>query len=183
MHCPHSHRANVTLVDGFEALWKAATAAIGPEYFRLPVHGADPVYRERVYCYELYHQLRRHWPDQSRWRLNGEVDKRLHPYFAHTPKHAPKPDLLVHQPDTEHNYAVIEVKPFGFDQRGLCKDLRTLHRFQDFGYVRPIALMYGIDPPAAPHAFHRALATCEFDEHRIELWVHAAPGEPAQRVV
>jgi len=33
-----------------------ATAAIGREYFLLPIHGADPVYRERVYCYELYHQ-------------------------------------------------------------------------------------------------------------------------------
>ena len=35
-----------------------ATAAIGEEYFRLPIHGSDPAYRERVYCYELYHQTR-----------------------------------------------------------------------------------------------------------------------------
>ena len=27
-----------------------ATAAIVREYFLLPIHGADPVHRERVYC-------------------------------------------------------------------------------------------------------------------------------------
>jgi hypothetical protein len=30
-----------------------ATAAIEAEYFLLPIHGTAPVYRERVYCYEL----------------------------------------------------------------------------------------------------------------------------------
>lgn len=52
-----------------------ATAAIGQEYFLLPVHGADPVYRERVYCYEIYHQMRLRWPPACIYRLNGEVDK------------------------------------------------------------------------------------------------------------
>ena len=73
-----------------------ATAAIGKEYFLLPIHGADPVYRERVYCYELYHQMRLRWPDGCVYRLNGEVDKMGHPYFQDAA--APKPDLLVHQP-------------------------------------------------------------------------------------
>ena len=41
----------------------AATAAVGSEYFLLPVARADGgepllLYRERVYSYELYHQLR-----------------------------------------------------------------------------------------------------------------------------
>lgn len=58
-----------------------ATASVGPEYFLLPIDGADPIYRERVYCYELYHQMRRRWPDDRRYILNGEVDKSAHPYF------------------------------------------------------------------------------------------------------
>ena len=40
---------------------RQATAAIGRDYFLLPIHGAAPVYRERVYCYELYHQMRLRW--------------------------------------------------------------------------------------------------------------------------
>jgi hypothetical protein len=38
-----------------------ATAAIEARYFRLPIAGGDPIYRERVYCYELYHQMRLLW--------------------------------------------------------------------------------------------------------------------------
>jgi hypothetical protein len=41
----------------------AATAAIAQGYFRLSIHGKDiPIYRERVYCDELYHQMRCRWP-------------------------------------------------------------------------------------------------------------------------
>jgi hypothetical protein len=54
---------------------RQATAAISNDYFLLPIRGADPVYRERVYCYELYHQMRLRWPQGSPCRLNGEVDK------------------------------------------------------------------------------------------------------------
>ena len=46
-------------MDELTQILEQATAAIASEYFRLPVWNADPVYRERVYCYELYHQMRR----------------------------------------------------------------------------------------------------------------------------
>src|SRR6266568_1457380 len=95
-------------MDELSDLLGTATAAVAPEYFRLPIHGADPVYRERVYCYELYHQMRLRWPPGSPYRLNGEVDKRSHPYFADGG--SPKPDLLVHEPGTGRNHAVFEVK-------------------------------------------------------------------------
>jgi len=35
-----------------------ATADITADNFYLNLDGGDPVYRERVYCYELYHQMR-----------------------------------------------------------------------------------------------------------------------------
>jgi hypothetical protein len=121
-----------------------ATAAIAGEYFRLPIHGGDPVYRERVYCYELYHQMRLRWPQAGPFWLNGEVDKRLHPYFADGT--APKPDLLVHEPGTGNNYAVIEVKSSRAADAGIRKDLRTLTRFKnEFGYRRAIYLIYGAE--------------------------------------
>ena len=63
-----------------------ATAAIADEYFLLPGANHDGratlvKYRERVYAYELYHQLRCNW---QRWpfSLGGEIDKTQHPVGA-----------------------------------------------------------------------------------------------------
>jgi hypothetical protein len=52
-------------MEQFTQILQDATAAIGDEYFLLPIEGADPVNRERVYCYELYHQMRLLWPKDS----------------------------------------------------------------------------------------------------------------------
>ena len=62
-------------MDWFTGILREATARVAPDYFLLPVHGAPSVYRERVYCYELYHQMRLLWPGDCPYRLNGEVDK------------------------------------------------------------------------------------------------------------
>src|SRR5689334_16425882 len=95
----------------FERKLAEACGRIGPEYFQLPVADADSVYRERVYCYELYHQLRSEWGDLP-FSLSGEVDKARHPYFRGGPYSRSKPDLLVHQPgNMEGNLACVEVKP------------------------------------------------------------------------
>lgn len=125
-------------MDELSGLLADAAAAVAPEYFHLPIHGSDPVYRERVYCYELYHQLRLRWPAASPYRLNGEIDKRAHPYFADGA--APKPDLLVHEPGTGRNHAIFEVKSLHGQADGTVKDLDTLCRFRhDTGYERAIA--------------------------------------------
>jgi hypothetical protein len=157
-----------------------ATAAISAEYFLLPIHGADPVYRERVYCYELYHQMRLRWPDGCVYRLNGEVDKMGHPYFQDGS--APKPDLLVHQPGHGDNYAIVEVKSCQAAVDGIRKDLKTLSRFgNEFGYQRAIYLIYG----AAPDGMLAKVRECAVGvpHHApIELWLHPAPTAPAMLV-
>jgi hypothetical protein len=119
-------------VEGFNEILQDATAEVLREYFVLSLHGADPIYRERVYCYELYHQLRCLWPAETPYRLNGEVDKRNHPYFQDASQ--PKPDLIVHQPGTGDNFAVIEVKAAGAENRAMMKDLHTLTLFGQVGY-------------------------------------------------
>ncbi len=69
----------------FLRYFNAATTAIGNDYMLLPIAGAPlPIYRERVYCYELYHQLRVEMDrNQERvdfpYSLGGEIDKRAHP--------------------------------------------------------------------------------------------------------
>jgi hypothetical protein len=126
-------------------LLASATAEIGHEYFRLPIDGGGPVYRERVYCYELYHQMRRRWPDDGPFRLNGEVDKAAHPVLSRLDASYAKPDLLVHGPgDMGRNHAIIEVKSQKATAEGIEKDIRTLSLFRRrVGYERAIYLIYG----------------------------------------
>ncbi len=152
-----------------------ATAAIGREYFLLPIHGADPVRRERVYCYELYHQMRLRWPgpESQPYRLNGEVDKGRHPYFRNL-RGKPKPDFLVHVPGVGDNHAVIEVKSARATVREIRKDLASLCRFGNFGYRRAIYLVYGAE------AVLVRIQRCAGDlAVPIEVWFHPDAGAPA----
>ena len=100
-------------MEQFDDILRSATAKIAAEYFQLPIDGGLPIYRERVYCYELYHQMRCLWPEQETdLRLNGEVDKKAHPVMSQLDMRLAIPDLLVHGPGfMARNFAVIEVKP------------------------------------------------------------------------
>ncbi|WFU62738.1 hypothetical protein [Bradyrhizobium brasilense] len=77
-----------------------AAAAIEPGYFRLSIHGGLPVYRERVYCNELYHQMRKRWPGLSPFLLNGEGRQGGPSVLMELGPDGCKPDLLVHRPAT-----------------------------------------------------------------------------------
>jgi hypothetical protein len=122
-----------------------ATAAVGADYFHLNVDGGDPVYRERVYCYELYHQMRYLWPEETPFLLNGEIDKAAHPILPGLGAAGAKPDFLVHQPGTMvGNYAIIEVKSSAAQQAGISADLSKLALFiQRVGYERALYIVYG----------------------------------------
>ena len=102
---------------------EAATAGIGPTYFRLSIDGGDPIYRERVYCYELYHQMRQRWPSSSEFFLNGEIDKAAHPILRQLGATNTKPDLLIHRPGyMSGNHAIVEVKHCRTSPKGIAKD-------------------------------------------------------------
>src|SRR2546426_8735920 len=83
--------------ERFAEMLTAATIRVAGEYFQLPVADADAVYRERVYCYELYRQLRCLW-GAFPFRLGGEIDKTGNPHFREGPYSRAKPDLIVHVP-------------------------------------------------------------------------------------
>jgi hypothetical protein len=157
-----------------------ATAAIEQRFMRLPIHGSTPIYRERVYCYELYHQLRSRWPAASPFTLNGEVDKRGHEVLAALEADNTIPDLLVHVPgDMAGNHAIIEVKPQRSEYDGVLKDLETLSAFRSrVGYERAIYLFYGGIPNVR---LKRAIAEIDFLPP-VELWVHQTAGSPAEYV-
>lgn len=176
-------------MQGFDALLANATQGVAEHYFQLPVAGKEnPSYRERVYCYELYHQLRLRWPAGSDFSLAGEVDKRGHPLVRGNGLDSIKPDMLVHMPgNMGANYAAIEVKSVLADAAGLAKDLRTLTAFRRHGeYGRAIFLIYG-SPADGPKLFERLHVAARMEPslvqlQLIEVWQHAAPGQAALRV-
>ena len=56
-----------------------AIQTIDFHYFQMHFAGSDELkYRERVYCYELYHQLRLLLGDDFPYKLDGELDKKSH---------------------------------------------------------------------------------------------------------
>jgi len=170
-------------MDELNEILETASSRIELDYFQLKIDGSGPIYRERVYCYELYHQMRVLWPEATPYFLNGEVDKRAHPILAKRDADGPKPDLLVHQPgDMRGNYTVVEVKSAEARRAGLRKDLSTLKLFREtVEYKRAIYLVYGSEA-------ERLVATIADDAANvpelpeIELWIHATCGEPAHCV-
>ncbi len=80
--------------------------------------------RERVYAYELYHQMRC-LQDQGNFAffdINAEVDKAGHTIIEENFK----PDIIIHkQGDMDHNLCVMEVK-VNFDREGIRKDFETI---------------------------------------------------------
>lgn len=142
----------------FEPAFRAAVAAVGEEHFQVKRHEADDAYRERAYCYELYHQLRWQLPTSCAdfpYVLHGEVDKRGHEaitrlldqYRLPDDTKARNPDYIVHKPgsmDDGANLVVIEVKPAGAKHDVLKRDLHKLHAFvATLGYYHGIMLVFG----------------------------------------
>ncbi len=160
----------------------AATSAVEHAYFQLPVAGQPPAYRERVYCYELYHQLRSGWPPGCPFTLNGEVDKAGHLLLRQVKADKYKPDLLVHVPGyMGGNFAVIEVKPCTASLSAIKKDLRSLALFTNsVGYQRAIYLVYGYKAERAVKRIRRAMAEVQ-GSGNIELWLHLEVNSPATR--
>lgn len=165
-------------------LLSLVAAAISRQYFQLPVDGQeDPIYRERVYCYELYHQLRSIWPEDCGYSLGGEVDKAGHRLIRGNDLDNAKPDFLVHIPgDMDGNHAVIEIKPVHAANNAIRADIETLRNFRDYaGYERGILYIYG--NPENGNARERARnLLAELPGTEIEIWVHEEPQYRAERV-
>jgi hypothetical protein len=177
--------------DRFRALIARATAAVGSDYFMLPVadqHGGQPLiqYRERVYAYELYHQLRSVWPDWQ-YSLGGEIDKRGHPVVRGGDLDLAKPDLLVHVPGKmDDNLVVVEIKAAGphppaNERTAIETDLKKLVAFcARAEYRLGLLLVFGehVDR-IAQHLRTAVEGGVRLDN--FELWHHPQPRSQAYR--
>jgi len=144
-------------------------------YFQLPVAKSDePIYRERVYCYELYHQLRCALGDDFPYKLHGEVNKAGHPIIINTKT----PDFIVHEPGSMSNLVVIEIKSVTVKDRvdRLSEDFEKLKWFIDnAGYYRAIMLIYGNVNGDIPQNIREEIEKVE-DERIIVIW-HYEPNK------
>ncbi len=168
-----------------------ATRRIDGEYMQLPVAGQEASeYRERVYCYELYHRLRTEMDAHSfRYSLSGEIDKSGHPYIRGNNLNHVKPDLLVHKPGKmTGNLVAMEVKSVNGKKPGIKKDLRSLTAFRlTGGYHRAIYLIYGDDEGAFQRLKNKAVSLSEQHDQSelnldcIDLYWHPRSTQPARK--
>lgn len=172
--------------QAFLSMLEDATSRIGTDYFQLPIHDADAMYRERVYCYELYHQLRCAFGDFP-FSLGGEVDKVGHPHFAGTRYARSKPDLLVHAPgNMNRNLAIVEVKRATASRDDIRRDLRKLKWFCNHAaYSGGVFLVYGEarNPDTLAQKIREAADKTSTDLTRVTCLHHRQVGERAQRIL
>lgn len=120
-----------------------AAAKVESRYLNLTTaaSGESGVVRERVFCYELYHQLRLLLGDNHQLTLNGEIDKRGHIDFK--PNDRKNPDFIFHiQGQHEGNTLIVEVKG-KLDKSGIKKDFETLITFvSKYKYEAGVFLLY-----------------------------------------
>jgi len=165
-----------------------ATEAIEEIYFQLPVAGLeDPQFRERVYCYELYHQMRQRWPNVP-YRLTGEVDKNGHPWIYGNWLDGSKPDFVIHLPGfMSGNLLVMEVKARNPTAAQIRNDLRKLTGYRRLAdYFAAYYLVYGYAAKQATvfAELCRDVAGSDkaIDLGRIRLFNHSAPGKAFEEV-
>lgn len=118
------------------------------KYFNFQVADNDElIARERVYCAELYHQMRNRF-DELKYDLNNEPNKKSHPIIEEICG-AIDPDLIVHRigrMEPNDNLAVIEVKTSrGNLTDGIDKDMQTINCMASIenGYHGGIIIVFG----------------------------------------
>lgn len=141
-------------------LVKVALAHVAPDYYQLPTtYSLAGVTRERIFCYELYHQIRLHMSPRHSLSLHGEIDKRGHRDFVKTDR--ANPDFVFHIPGTHaHNTLVMEVKGVIGPKyrRAIGKDFNTLLSFTSkYQYKAGIFILFGYTFDDLMHFFSKEL--------------------------
>jgi len=103
-----------------------------------------PKYKERIFCYELYHQMRKiqeshNYKFLDFVKIEGERVKN----DLKIPKKLKKvPDFIAHKPGSNNNYLVMEVKKASSPKSGMENDLIKLKSFMDASLM--LKYKYGI---------------------------------------
>ena len=122
-------------VESFVEMIKDSLDNVGDEYYKITTtYRTLGIVRERVFCYELYHQMRlvQSARGLTDIHIHGEIDKSGHVGFDRNARK--NPDFVFHVPGMmKGNAIVVEVKGKleGTYQEGVYKDIVTLSKFTD----------------------------------------------------
>ena len=120
-------------VESFVEMIKDSLENVGDEYYKITTtYESSGIVRERVFCYELYHQMRlvQSARGLTDVQIHGEIDKSGHIAFDRNARK--NPDFVFHIPSMmQGNAIVVEVKGKieGNYQEGVYKDIVTLSKF------------------------------------------------------
>lgn len=118
-----------------------ALNSVGQDYIVVPaIHRVDGLARERVFCYEFYHQLRKKLRTEK-IVVHGELDKSTYPNFQNE-----KPDFVLHKAGSNlSNAVVLEVK-MEIGVHKIEQDIIKLFRFiTDYSYHSAGLFIVGFD--------------------------------------
>lgn len=112
--------------DKFKSLFMEGLSALKSDFYKIENTSGIELYRERVFCYELYHQfslLRMKYAIPEYIKFHGELSKSGHASQVGDIC----PDFLIHKPGSDDfNIAAIEVKVKLYGGEKHAKDIRTL---------------------------------------------------------
>lgn len=135
--------------EHFREILCSSIIGIGQCYFEVKRKNELAVQRERVYCYELYHQLRQNLGDDFRYTLHAEIDKRGQQIVWKRVGNYTNPDFVVHIPGAglgkEFQLVVMEVKASSrLDAENLKQDIDKLRVYiEEVEYYKGAFLVFG----------------------------------------
>lgn len=157
----------------FMVAFKKSITAIEDRYFQIDRAKSPAAWRERAYCYELYHQLRNKLPEDFPYTLHGEIDKRGHQYICTHFVKCPNPDFIIHEPGTMNNLVVIEIKQCGCNLDEAKEDIQKIKTFvEQVGYQHGIFLIYG----------DRAIDNLDVPYEKISVLWHKGVGQQLELI-
>ncbi|MGV0985499.1 MAG: hypothetical protein ACOYB2_13185 [Limnohabitans sp.] len=171
-------------MNDFHKILQSATSCIDGHYFETNVldkkNQSIKIYRERIYCYELYHQLRKKWPNNKTLILHGEFDKSGSQFFAGLSVNGAKPDFLIHTPgSTNTNLLAMEVKPITAQNHKIKSDLEKLTGMLTEAYFsHALFLIFGNGSKKKADQILSRKLEWQFDS-KIEIWAHENAKEAA----
>lgn len=183
MYRPETDREIRAYLD----LIKEALSTIDAGYFRLATtYEPSGITRERIFCYELYHQIRSRMPEGCPLTLNGEIDKRGHIEFDR--KDQKNPDFVFHIPGTmEGNTLLVEVKgTLDYSVKDITDDLETALRFvSKYRYVAGLFILYNHNLRELRAKIKDRLAdlSCQMDAERVYVLCIREAHQPCEEAI
>ncbi len=163
------------MIEDIIGIITKAAVQVTEKYLRLTTtYEPSGIVRERVFCYELYHQLRLILDDSNKLTLNGEIDKRGHKDFK--AKDRKNPDFVFHIPGQHFgNTIIFEVKGT-LDKKGIIKDFETIITFiSTYQYQAGVFLLYNNSLKSLMHVLGKKFDKFINSEYAKQIFIITLP--------